>query len=242
LCVAPAQGAQLVFEPCPDPSYRLLARLDQQLAAVAADVESQEVKALVEADDARLVLVERQTPGRQPGGKLGLGLERVLSGVAVHDEIVGVADRSRGVHPDPTVRSVADSGGLFHPVKGDVQQHGTDHTALRNTVLGAMQPTLLDHARLQPLRDHPPGGECAEHGQNVVVGDAVKRPGQVRVQNPLSLRALALGDLADGLDRVMATAARPESIGPPVEPGLPLGLQRIDDPCLVAPVGDHGNP
>src|SRR5215831_14442002 len=41
---------------------------------------------LVEADDARLVLVERQTPGRQPLGELGLDLERVLPGMTVHDE------------------------------------------------------------------------------------------------------------------------------------------------------------
>ena len=87
---------------------------------------------------------------------------------------------------------VADSGGLLHPVQGDVQQHGADHTALRSSLLGAVQPTLLDHARLQPLRDHSPGGERAEHGQDVVVGDAVERPGQICVQHPQSFRALPL--------------------------------------------------
>jgi hypothetical protein len=56
------------------------------------------------------------------------------------------------------VASLADSGGLLHPVEGDVQQHGADHTALRNAVLGALQLSLLDHARLQPLRDHPLAG------------------------------------------------------------------------------------
>ena len=104
-----------------------------------------------------------------------------------------------------------------------------------------MQPTLLDHARLQPLPDHPPGGERAEHGQNVVVGDAVERPGQICVQNPRPLRASALGDLEAGLDRVMAAAAGPESVGLRLEPRLPLGLQRVDDPCLMTPIGDHGD-
>lgn len=99
LRIAPAQGAQLVPKPCPDPSDSRLAELDQQLGVVAADVVSQEVEALIEEDDARLVLVERQTPRRQPGGELGLNVERVLPGVAVRDEIVGVADHSRGVHP-----------------------------------------------------------------------------------------------------------------------------------------------
>ena len=87
---------------------------------------------------------------------------------------------------------VADSGGLLHPVQGDVQQHRADHAALRNAVLGAMQPALLDHARLQPLRDHSPGGERAEHGQDVVVRDAVERRGQVCVERPPPLRALPL--------------------------------------------------
>ena len=50
-----------------------------------------------------------------------------------------------------------------------------DYTALGGSLLGARQPPLLDHARLQPLLDHPPRGERAEHGQNVVVGDAVER-------------------------------------------------------------------
>jgi len=52
--VAPAQGAQLVSESFPDPSDRRLARFDQQLAAVAADVESQEVHPVVEVHDAGL--------------------------------------------------------------------------------------------------------------------------------------------------------------------------------------------
>ena len=37
------------------------------------------------------------------------------------------------------------------------------HTALRGSLLGAVKPTVLDHTRLQPLRDHSPGGERAEH-------------------------------------------------------------------------------
>ena len=40
----------------------------------------------------------------------------------------------------------------------------------------------------------------------------------------------------------MAAAARPEPVGAGLEPGLPLGFQRVPDPCLVAAVHDHGNP
>ena len=116
------------------------------------------------------------------------------------------------------------------------------HTALRGSLLGAVQPALLDHARLQPLRDHPPSGERAEHGQNVVVGDAVECPCQVCVKRPPPLRVLALGGVEDRFDRVVAAAAGPESIGPRLEPRFPLGLQRTRDPCLMAAIENDGNP
>ena len=45
---------------------------------MATDVEPQEVKALLEGDDTRLVLVEGKTPGRQPSGESGLDLECLL--------------------------------------------------------------------------------------------------------------------------------------------------------------------
>ena len=35
---------------------------------------------------------------------------------------------------------------------------------------------------------------------------------------------------------------RPEPVGPRLEPGLPLGLQRVQRQGLKRPVGDHGNP
>ena len=106
--------------------------------------------------------------------------------------VVGVSDQHRGArHRLAGIRagrSVADSGGLLHPVQGDVQQHGADHPALRSSLLGAGQSTVLDHARLQPLPDHSPGGERAEHGQKVVVGDPVerRRPGQRRAPTAAS--------------------------------------------------------
>ena len=72
-------------------------RLDQQLAVgVAADVEPEEVEALAEADDLRLVLVEGQAPGRQPLREPRLDLLGLLLAVAEHDHVVGVPDRDRG--------------------------------------------------------------------------------------------------------------------------------------------------
>jgi hypothetical protein len=208
---------------------------------MSTDVESQEVEALIEGDDARLVLVEDQASGRQPCREPRLDLLGLVPGVAEGDEIVGVSDQHGGARPRPSIGVVADSGGLLHPVQGDVQQHGADHPALRSSLLRGGELTALDHARLQPLPDHPPRGERAEHGQQVIVSDVVKRRRQICVEHPPSLRALALGDLIDRFDRVMAAAARPKSIGPRLKPRLPLGLQRARDACLVHAVEDHGD-
>src|SRR5262249_7868351 len=42
-----------------------------------------------------------------------------------------------------------------------------------------------------------------------------------------------------GLYRVVAAAPRPKPIGSGLKPGLPLGLQCLPDPGLMAPVQDH---
>src|ERR1039458_4641184 len=78
LGVGPAQGPHLGAQPFPDPSPGRLAWLDQQLAAIPADVEPQEIKALFEGDDTRLVLVKDQTPGRPPAGEPCLNLKRLV--------------------------------------------------------------------------------------------------------------------------------------------------------------------
>ena len=76
------EGAHLGGQPSPDPLDGGLAGFDEQLAVVAADVESQEVESLVEVDDARLVLVEGQTPGRQPFRQSPLDLVGLFQTVA----------------------------------------------------------------------------------------------------------------------------------------------------------------
>jgi hypothetical protein len=75
----------------PEPPDGRLARFDQQLKAVTADVESQEVESLLtEVSDLRLVLVEDETPGRQPFRELRLDLFGLLTGVAERDQVVGL--------------------------------------------------------------------------------------------------------------------------------------------------------
>ena len=121
---------------------------------IAADVEPEEVEALFEGDDTRLVLVEGQAPGLKPAGKPCLDLQRLMPGMAQSDEIIGVSNQNRGVNRLSGLnagRFVSDSSGLLHPVQRDVQQHGADHAALRSSLLSRSEPAILDHARLQPL-------------------------------------------------------------------------------------------
>ena len=68
--------------------------------------------------------------------------------------------------------------------------------------------------------------------------DLVECRRQVGVKNP---PAPGPADGVDHLDRVMATAARPEPVRSGREPGLPLGLQRVAAARLVAAVHQHGN-
>ena len=96
--------AHLGREPFPDPPDGRLTRLDQQLGAVAADVEPQEVESVLsEVHDLCLVLVEGQTSGRQPFREPRLNMFGPFTGVAEHDHIVGVPDQ-RG---DPGLVSLA---------------------------------------------------------------------------------------------------------------------------------------
>jgi hypothetical protein len=91
----PARGPHLGSQPFPDPLHGRLARLDQQLAAVASDVESQEVLPIVEVHDAGLGLVEAQPPSCQPPGQPRLDLLRLLTRVAQGEQVVGVSDHHR---------------------------------------------------------------------------------------------------------------------------------------------------
>jgi hypothetical protein len=124
--VQAAQPARLGGESFPEPLDGRLGRLDQQLAVIPADIEPEEVKALAEVDDLRLVLVESQAPGRQPSRQPRLDLPGLLLAVAEHDHIIGVPDRYRGTcHGFPGVDAgglVTDPGGLLQPVQRDVQE------------------------------------------------------------------------------------------------------------------------
>jgi site-specific DNA recombinase len=149
------------------------------------------------------------------------------------------------------VREPAGSGGGHHDTtdtEGDMRQSyplcwGRDHAALGSSLPGRREPLArLDYARLQPVPDHVPGRERPELREKAGMVDAVERRGQVGIQRPHAPGHRALAHVADRRDRVLAATARPEPIRPGLEPGLPLRLQRVTDPLLVAAVHQHGNP
>src|SRR4029079_19055224 len=71
--------------------------------------------------------------------------------------------------------------------------------------------------------------------------DCVERGRQIGVQNPhpLSTRPFERGK--QGTDGVGTTTTRAKPVGTRVEPGLPLGLQRVADPRLMTPIHEHWN-
>ncbi len=101
---------------------------------------------------------------------------------------------------------------------------------------------MVDHPCCQPLRDQSPGGERAEHGQQMRMVDAVKCRCQVRVQHPPASRVRTLDRPVDRSDRVLAATPGPKAIRPRLEVCLPLGLQRVDHTCLQHAINDHRNP
>ncbi len=192
-------------------------------------------------DDLRLVLVEGETPGRQPCAQTGLDLFGLLPAATDGHVVVGVPHQHRGpghrLGAAAGAVAVSDPCGLLHPVQRDVQQQGADHPALRSSLLGRRELPCLHHSRLEPCPDRSPCGERAELGQEPVVIDAVERSGQIGVEYPSTLCALTAQRLEDGLDGVVAAAPRPKPIGPRFEARLPLGFQRVLHASLLHAIG-----
>jgi site-specific DNA recombinase len=193
------------------------------------DAELHDAETYLKLADTIENFLDRLTDGLD---QLTLDEQQRILRLVVREVLIGGDDDTVTIrHSIPTPNGGPNGS---YPLRGS-----GDHTALRNTILGAMHPALLDHASLQPRPDHSPGGERAELVEDVVVGDQVERRCQIRVQRPQPPRALALGGLVDGLDRVLTAAARPEPVGLRLEPRLPLGLQRGHDPRLMHAVENH---
>ena len=106
--------------------------------------------------------------------------------------------------------------------------------------MGVNRPSSItpafSHCRTSPRAGNVPS-DCAD----VIMVEPVECRRQVGVEHPQTLRVGAARRRVDGHDRVVAATARPKPVGLRLEPGLPLGFQRVDRQGLQAPVGDHGN-
>ena len=118
---------------------------------------------------------------------------------------------------------------------------GRDDAALRGPLFGRRVPAFIDYPCPQPFTDLFPGGEHPEPFQQEVVVDFVECGLQVGVEYPVPFRAFRRDGLVDHLDRVVASAARPESVLLRVQPGFPFGFQCAAHPLLLGAVSDNGN-
>jgi site-specific DNA recombinase len=118
---------------------------------------------------------------------------------------------------------------------------GRDDTALRGSLFGRRVPAFINHSCFQPGTDLFPGGECPEAFQQEVMVDLIERGFQVGVEDPVPFRAFHRDGPVDHLDRVVASATRPETVLLPVQPGFPFGFQRAAHPLLLGAVSDNRN-
>ena len=118
---------------------------------------------------------------------------------------------------------------------------GRDDAALRGSLIGRRVPAFIDRSCFQPGTDLFPGGEHSEALQQEVMIDFIERRFQVGVEYPVPFRAFRRDGLVDHLDRVVASAPRPESILLRVQPGFPLWLQCAAHPLLLGAVSDNRN-
>jgi hypothetical protein len=125
------------------------AGFDDQLAVASAGGEPEEVEPVVEVDDARLVLVEGQSSGCQPGGEPRFDLFGLLPGIAEGDHVVGVPDQRWGA-AFRALRIAAfftDSRRLFQPMQRDIQQQRTEDSS--NAMGNFVFEVSLSYRRLE---------------------------------------------------------------------------------------------
>ena len=107
--------------------------------------------------------------------------------------------------------------------------------------VGVNRPSSITPA-FSHWRTSPRAGNVPSDSTDVIMVEPVECRRQVGVEHPQTLRVGAARRRVDGHDRVVAATTRPKAVGLRLEPGLPLGLQRVDRQGLQRPVGDHGNP
>ncbi len=122
---------------------------------------------------------------------------------------------ARGDTPAPATVST-DSDDDAEPAPGSHLRWRSHHAALRSSLRGRREALArLEHARLQPARDHVPGRERPEGGEKTLMIDLVERRGQVRVQRPHPPGPRALAGVVDRRPRLHQRHRRPSPASRP---------------------------
>ena len=180
--------------------------LDAQLAdrdaylKLAAGLEG--FLAQLHGSAATATVEERQRVLRLLVKDILIGPEKITIRHRIPTRAGGSGARQRDPRPD--------TEGDHRP--GYLLRWGRDHAALGSSLPGRREPfTGLENTCLEPLGDHLPRGETAEHFQQVPVADLVERACQISVKNPHP-PGFPIQGAEQGLYRVVAAAARPEPI------------------------------
>jgi len=136
----------------------LLRRLDQELAAIFADVLAQEVESLFDVRDASFLWRELQAPVVQKllNQRLDFVFQQFL-GAAGNDEVIRVSYEAHfRIAPLPLDHSPAEFllQQPFQSIQCQVGQRGRDYPALWRSRLSGEEGSILDEASFQPFTQH----------------------------------------------------------------------------------------
>ena len=210
-----------------------LGRLDEQLAAILAEVLSEEVKPLLDVRDAGFLWRELQAPVAQE--LLDQWLDFVFQhflGRAGDDEVVRISDEVYLWADGSSVRILPGEVLLqewFQSVQSQVGQCGRDNPALWRSSLRGEDDSIFHEPGFEPFTQHfLVGGNVSEHP---FVTDVVETTANVALQHPS--RTVLVGQHEEALpDGVSRASARTKAVGVFVRCGLGDGFQCQQMQCL----------
>ena len=207
-------------------------RLDEKLAAILAEVPSEEVEALVDMDDAGLGCGEPKPSFREERPHQGNHLVlQQLSRDAGDDEVVRVSHQVDLVSIGQICALSAEAGAQqrLQSVESEVRQSGGDDPTLRRSRFRSAEPAEVDDSGLQPFSQHDP--VHGDVGQQPVVIQMVEASFDVRVQYPL--RGTNTRQDNEALrSRVHGGPASPKPVGVRIGRAFRYRLQREQVKCL----------
>jgi hypothetical protein len=108
--------------------------------------------------DLRLFHIQNKTPQLQSCHQPSSHVPCLFLAGAEHQLVISISHQCRGVRSYPADMSfgrvIPNAHCFFHPMKSNIEQHGTNSPTLRSSLLRGRVPSLFDHSRLQPTPDH----------------------------------------------------------------------------------------